>query len=102
MIEPKPEWLEHSYLIEERLGIMCGLGEPTDRQRQIAKIAADNWMEQQKSKTCSKNSNPLPPSTGSSSATPSVSAAAVASGLNTRSTDDLFAVNATRKHKPSK
>ena len=51
-IEPngqrREEWLEHSYLIDERLGIMCGLGKPSERQIQIAKIEADAWAAKQR------------------------------------------------------
>ena len=51
-IEPngqsREEWLEHSYLIDERLGIMCGLGKPSERQIQIAKIQADAWAAKQR------------------------------------------------------
>ena len=46
--ERSREWLEHSYLIDERLGMMCGLGKPSERQIQIAKIEADAWAAKQR------------------------------------------------------
>ena len=39
---------EHAHLIEERLGIMCGDGKPSERQIQIAKIEADAWAAKQR------------------------------------------------------
>lgn len=34
---------ERSYRIQERLGIMCGSGEPTMEQIEIAEREADEW-----------------------------------------------------------
>ena len=46
--QSRAEWLEHSYLIDERLGMMCGPGKPSERQIQIAKIEADAWAAKQR------------------------------------------------------
>lgn len=35
---------ERRYRIEERLGIMCGDGTPTDEQLNIAIVEANDWM----------------------------------------------------------
>ena len=36
---------ERSYRIQERLGIMCGSGEPAIEQIEIAEREADEWQE---------------------------------------------------------
>jgi hypothetical protein len=46
--QSRAEWLEHGYLIDERLGMMCGAGKPSERQIQIAKIQADAWAAKQR------------------------------------------------------
>ena len=46
--QSRAEWLEHSYLIDERLGMMCGSMKPSERQIQIAKIEADAWAAKQR------------------------------------------------------
>lgn len=40
-VEEREEWL---YRYNERLGILCGDGEPTEEQKQIAAQEADEWM----------------------------------------------------------
>lgn len=37
---------ERRYRIEERLGIMCGAGVPTDEQLELAIAEADTWVRE--------------------------------------------------------
>lgn len=37
--------IEHAYRVSERLGILCGAGEPTPEQLEIAEREADEAIE---------------------------------------------------------
>ena len=50
--EEQTEW---NYIFQERIGIMCGDGEPTDEQKAIARKEADEHIKALKDQNDTRN-----------------------------------------------